>query len=164
MRAGLPRRALAANLVAALVALVVVTGCGVRPSDVISVGEPPKGSVAVTMTIVLYLVKDGRLSAVTRPSARPLFRTERLALLAAGPTAEERAFGLGTEVPPEADPFLVTAKARGRMVLTPSAPGGDLSPLAVRQIVCTAAALPDSPARIAVAGARTSVDPRDCPA
>ncbi|YCK37980.1 hypothetical protein ACNF49_29190 [Actinomadura sp. ATCC 39365] len=164
MRAGLPRRALAANLVAALVALVAVTGCGVRPSDVISVGEPPKGSVAVTTTIVLYLVQDGRLSAVRRPSARPLFLTERLALLAAGPTAEERASGFGTEVPPEADPFLVTAKAHGRMVLTPSAPGGDLSALAVQQIVCTAAALTDSPARITVAGARTNVDPRDCPA
>ncbi|MER6582981.1 hypothetical protein [Nonomuraea sp. NPDC001023] len=158
MRAALPRRALAACLVA------LVAGCGVRPSDAISAGEPPRGSVALTTTIVLYLVKDGRLSAVTRPSARPLFRTERLALLAAGPTAEERAFGLSTEVPPEAEPFVVTVKARGRMVLTPSAPGGDLSSLAVQQIVCTAAALPDSPARIAVAGARTGVDPRDCPA
>ncbi|MEV3987059.1 hypothetical protein [Nonomuraea sp. NPDC049758] len=158
MRAALPRRALAAGL------LALVAGCGVRPSDVIGVGEPPKGAVALTTTIILYLVKDGRLSAVTRPSARPLFRTERLALLAAGPTEKERALGLSTEVPPEADPFLVTVKARGRMVLTPSAPGGDLSPLAVQQIVCTAAALPDSPARISVAGARTSVDPRDCPA
>ncbi|MFI7422991.1 hypothetical protein [Nonomuraea sp. NPDC049684] len=160
MSAALPRRALAAGLAA----LVTVTGCGVRPSDVIAVGPPPVGSVALTTTIVLYLVKDGRLSAVTRPSARPLFRTERLALLAAGPTPEERALGLGTEVPPEADPFLVTDKARGRMTLTPSTPGGDLSPLAVQQIVCTAAALPGSPARIAVVGARTGVDPRDCPA
>ncbi|MFF0869740.1 hypothetical protein ACFYUV_48855 [Nonomuraea sp. NPDC003560] len=158
MRAALPRRALAAGL------LALVAGCGVRPSDVIAVGQPPKGTVALTTTIILYLVKDGRLSAVTRPSARPLFRTERLALLAAGPIEKERALGLSTEVPPEADPFLVTVKARDRMVLTPSAPGGDLSPLAVQQIVCTAAALPDSPARIAVAGARTSVDPRDCPA
>ncbi|MER6513869.1 hypothetical protein ABT158_44130 [Nonomuraea sp. NPDC001636] len=160
MRAALPRRALATGLAA----LVAVAGCGVRPSDVIAVGEPPKGPVALTTTIILYLVQDGRLSAVTRPSARPLFRTERLALLAAGPTEEERARGLSTEVPPEADPFLVTVKASGRMVLTASAPGGDLSPLAVQQIVCTAAALPGSPARISVAGARTSVDPRDCPA
>ncbi|MFI9597748.1 hypothetical protein [Nonomuraea sp. NPDC052265] len=159
MRAGLARRGLAAGLVA----VVAVTGCGVRPSEVISVGEPPRGSVAVTTTITLYLVKDGRLSAVTRPSARPMFRTERLALLAAGPTAEERARGLTTEVPPDAGPFSVTVKVRGRVALNPSVPGGDLSPLAVRQMVCTAAALPDSPARITVVGARTSVDPRDCP-
>ncbi|MEU5865541.1 hypothetical protein ABZ815_30530 [Nonomuraea sp. NPDC047529] len=159
MRAGPARRMLAAGLVT----LAAVAGCGVRPSDVISAGEPPKGTVAPTTTIVLYLVKDGRLSAVTRPSARPVFRTERLALLAAGPTPEERTLGLTTEVPPEAGPFSVTVRAGGRMVLTASVPGGALSTLAVRQVVCTAAALPESPARIALAGARASADPRDCP-
>ncbi|MEU9888738.1 hypothetical protein [Sphaerisporangium sp. NPDC051011] len=160
MRTGLARRGLAAGLVS----LVAVAGCGVRPSDAIRAGDPPSGAVAPTMTITLYLVKNGRLSAVTRPGGRPLFPADRLALLAAGPTPEEQAHGLTTDVPPEAGPFSVTAEAAGRLVVTLSTPAGDLSTLAVEQIVCTAAAtVPESLAQITVVGAGQSVSPRNCP-
>ncbi|GAA4591489.1 hypothetical protein GCM10023194_50880 [Planotetraspora phitsanulokensis] len=165
MRTGLARRVLAAGLIS----LVAVAGCGVRPSDAIPAGDPPSGAVAPTTTITLYLVKNGRLSAVTRPvpgaGGRPLFQADTLALLAAGPTAREQAHGLTTDVPPEAGPFSVTAKPAGHLVVTVSTPVGELSTLAVEQIVCTAAAAPapESPAQVTVVGAGQSVGPRNCP-
>ncbi|GAA0991259.1 hypothetical protein GCM10009555_078270 [Acrocarpospora macrocephala] len=162
MRTGLARHVLAAGLVS----LVAVAGCGVRPSGVIIGGDPPSGGVAPTTTITLYLVKNGRLSAVTRPGpgGRPLFNADTLALLAAGPTATEQADGLTTDVPPEAGPFSVTAEPAGHLVVTLSTPAGELSALAVEQIVCTAAATtPESPAQVTVVGAGQSVGPRNCP-
>ncbi|GGL49100.1 hypothetical protein [Planomonospora parontospora] len=157
MRTALPRRVLAAGLVA-----LAVAGCGVRPSDVIPAGDPPSGPVAPA-TITLYLVRNGRLDAVTRPGG-PLSRADTLALLAAGPAAGERARGLTTDVPPEAGPFSVTVERPGHVVVTPSAPAGELSALAVGQIVCTAAATaPEGPARITVVGTGRRADPRDCP-
>ncbi|WP_248963801.1 GerMN domain-containing protein [Sphaerisporangium perillae] len=162
MRTGLARRVLAAGLVS----LVTVAGCGVQPSDVIVAGDPPSGAVAPTTTITLYLVKNGRLNAVTRPGpgGRPLFKADTLALLAAGPTAREKAHGLTTDVPPEAGPFSVTAKPAGHLVVTLSTPAGELSTLAVEQIVCTAAATaPVNPAQVTVVGAGQSVGPQKCP-
>ncbi|MFC4061564.1 hypothetical protein ACFOWE_24965 [Planomonospora corallina] len=159
MRTGPARRLLAAGLVS----LVTATGCGVRPSDAIPAGDPPSGPVAPAATVTLYLVEDGRLDAVTRPGG-PLSRADTLTLLAAGPTAREQAHGLTTEVPPEAGPFSVTAGPAGHLVVTLSTPVGELSALAVEQIVCTAAATaPENPARVTVVGAGRSVGPRDCP-
>ncbi|MFS1304096.1 hypothetical protein [Streptosporangium longisporum] len=162
MRNGPARRVLAAGLVS----LALVTGCGVQPSDVIPVGGPPSGGVVPATTITLYLVKDGRLTAVTRPrpGGRPLFEADTLALLAAGPTAREQAHGLTSEVPPEAGPFSVTGRSAGHVVITLSTPAGELSAPAVDQIVCTAAATaPESPSRVTVVGAGQSVGPRSCP-
>jgi hypothetical protein len=166
VRTGLARRVLAAGLVS----LVAVAGCGVRPSGVITGAAPPSGAVeprpgvprGTTTTITLYLVTNGRLSAVTRPGG-PLSQADTLALLAAGPTAEEQAHGLTTDVPPDAGPFSVTAKPAGRLVVTLSTPASELSTLAVEQIVCTAAATaPDSPAQVTVVGAGRGVGPRNC--
>ncbi|MER5648708.1 hypothetical protein [Streptosporangium sp. NPDC002524] len=160
MRTGPACRALAAGLVS----LVAVTGCGVRPSDVILAGDPPSGRVAPPTTITLYLVRNDRLSAVTRPTDLPMLPAGTLALLADGPTAGERANGFGTDVPPEAGPFSVTAGPAGHVVVTLSIPAGELSALAVRQIVCTAAAtVPESRVQVTVVGAGQSVGPRTCP-
>ncbi|GII05837.1 hypothetical protein [Planobispora takensis] len=161
MRTGLTRRVLAAGLVS----LIAAAGCGVQPSDVITGGGPPSGAVAPAATITVYLVKKGRLRAVTRPGDRPLlFPADTLALLAAGPTPRERADGFTTDVPSGAGPFAVTVEPAGHVVVTPSAPAGGLSALALGQIVCTAAATaPRSLTRVTVVGARRDVDPRDCP-
>lgn len=152
-------------LAAGLVSLAAVTGCGVRPSDAIPAGDPPSGPVAPTTTITLYLVRDGRLSAVTRPGGgRILLQANTLGLLAAGPTARERASGFTTDVPPEAGPFAVTLLSGGHRSVTPSTPAGTLSALAVGQIVCTAAATtPEGPDRITVVGAERHPDLSDCP-
>jgi hypothetical protein len=159
VRTGLAHRRLAAGLVS----LVAVAGCGVRPSEVITGDAPPSGAVAPATTITLYLVKNGRLHAATRPGG-PLSQAGPLTLLAAGPTAREQAHGVTTEVPPEAAPFSVTAEPAGHLVVTLSTPVSELSALAVEQIVCTAAATaPGSPAQVTVVGAGQSVGPRNCP-
>lgn len=161
MRTGLTRRVLAAGLVS----LAAVAGCGVRPSDVIQAGDPPSGRVAPTTTITLYLVKNGRISAVARPGGRRMFLADTLTLLADGPTTREQAHGFTTDIPPEAGPFSVTADPAGHVAVTLSTPAGELSTLAVQQIVCTAAAAtaPEIPAQVTVVGAGQSVDPRNCP-
>ncbi|MFD0665848.1 hypothetical protein [Thermocatellispora tengchongensis] len=95
MRTGLARRVLAAGLVS----LIAVAGCGVRPTGVVPAGDPPSGPVELATTMTIYLVKNGRLSPVTRPGRR-LSQADILTLLAAGPTEREQAHGLTTDVPP----------------------------------------------------------------
>lgn len=163
MRTGPARRALAAGLVS----LAAVTGCGVQPSDAIPAGDPPSGPVAPTiaqaMKITLYLVKNGRLRAVTRTGLR-LPQADTLALLAVGPTPTERTHGFTTAVPPGAVPFSVAVGPAGRVAVNPSVPAGELSALAVAQIVCTVAAtMPEDPAQVTVVGAGRGAGPRDCP-
>jgi hypothetical protein len=160
VRTRLARRVLAAGLVS----LVALAGCGVQPSGVITGAAPPSGPAEPATTITLYLVSNGRLSAVTRPGG-PLSQADTLALLATGPTAREQTHGLTTDVPPDAGPFSVTAKPAGHLVVTLSTPAGELSTLAVEQIVCTAAATPpESTAQVTVVGAGQGVGPRSCPA
>ncbi|MGP3936987.1 hypothetical protein [Nonomuraea sp. KM88] len=159
MKAWLARRVLAAGLVS----FVALAGCGVQPSDAIPAGAPPSGPVAPTWKITLYLVKDGRLSTVTRRSARGPARTNALMLLAEGPTQSEQAEGITTDIPREAAPFSVAAKP-GHLVVTVATPADELPALAVDQIVCTAAALsPENPAQVTVLGAGQSIGPQECP-
>jgi len=151
------------GLVLLVVLLVALAGCGVRPSGVITGGDPPSGPVEQATTITLYLVKNDRLSSVLRPGG-PLSRADTLALLAAGPTPGERAQGFGTDVPPTAGPFSVTAKPSRQLVVTVAIPAPELSALAVDQIVCTAAATsPQSPAAVTVVAGGQALGPRTCP-
>ncbi|WP_243794363.1 hypothetical protein [Saccharopolyspora gloriosae] len=126
------------RVLSAAVALVLLAGCGVRSSGVIVGSSPPSGLAAPDEATTLYLLSEGRLVPVPRPGA-PLSRAEALALLAQGPTSEERARGLTTEVPPEAAPFSVTLEAAERVRVLPSPHSGELSATALDQITCTAA-------------------------
>jgi len=177
------RRARAAGALVTVVLALALAGCGVRPSAVITGGPGPSGRVvpegpdtpalvtpAATPPVrspvrspgTLYLVRDGGLVAVPRAGGR-LSPVDALALLADGPTAAERARGLTSDVPPGAAPFSVAVEP-GRLVVTASGPVGELSPVAVGQIVCTAAAAtPQRPGRLTVVGAGPDVAPRDCP-
>jgi hypothetical protein len=160
-------------LVAGLVSLVALSGCGVQPSGVITGAAPPSGRAApdgppgvpgLASTITLYLVSNGRLSPVRRPGG-PLSPADTLALLAASPTDEERAHGLTTAVPPEVAPFSVAAEPSGRIVVTLSTVAGELSTVAMAQIVCTAAvAAPAVPTQVTIMGAgQEGHGPRSCP-
>ncbi|GAA3161466.1 MULTISPECIES: hypothetical protein [Nonomuraea] len=150
------------RLATALV-LVAVAGCGVRPSDVIPVGPPPSGAVAPARATRLYLVKDDQLQAVTRSRGR-WHPADVLAVLADGPTAKEQAQGYTTDIPLDAAPFTVVSEPGGRLVVTRLGSSGELSELAVGQIVCTVAALlPGGDGEITVADAEPAVDPRTCP-
>jgi hypothetical protein len=144
-----------------LATLLALAGCGVQPSGAIPAGAPPSGPVALTSKITVYLVKEGRLSAVTR---RGPTLSKSLMVLAAGPTPSERAEGFTTEVPRDAAPFSVSNERADRLTVTVSTPAGELSRLAVDQIVCTAvAATPGRPSQVTIVGDGQSVGPRSCP-
>ncbi|MFD9738993.1 hypothetical protein [Umezawaea sp. NPDC059074] len=125
--------------------LLLLTSCGVRPSEVILGGPAP----TATTTATVYLLHGGELTPVVRPNPSS---TDVLALLAAGPTTAERERGFTTEVPPG-----TTFEASGSTVAV-SVDVTALSPAAVDQIACTAAA----PITL-VNGGHTSLGPRTCP-
>ncbi|GAA4856122.1 hypothetical protein [Saccharopolyspora cebuensis] len=143
--------------------LVLLAGCGVQPSGVIRGASPPSGPVEPSTATTLHFVSDGRLVAVRRPGP-PLARADVLALLAAGPTEQERARGLGSEVPPEAAPFSATPRSSGRMLVTTAVPTARLSGTAVEQIACTAAATdPGGTTRVELLGAGSARTTGHCP-
>lgn len=135
----------------AIVAVLLVVSCGVRPSGVIRGALAPTGTVAGAQ---IYLVRDARLTPVTRLGSLP---AEGLALLAAGPTRDEEANGITTELPPG-----LTLTALDGTV-TVSADVSQLSTLAVEQIVCTAT-VTGGFTPVTVAGGGRTRDPAKCPA
>lgn len=147
------RRTLRVLVPAALVSLAAA--CGVQPSAVITGASPPSGETERGSPTVVYL-SDGEQLVRTTRRVGPLSPVDTLALLADGPTDEERARGLTSEVPSDAAPFTVREDGDGRTVVTLSGSPGTLSPTAVDQIVCTVA---EPGALVSVAGA----EPRSCP-
>lgn len=113
--------------------LLALTACGVRPTAPIEGGPAP--TEEVTEGTVLYLLEGVTLTRVVRPPVQvPAMALE---LLAAGPTSEELAEGLTTEIPPYASPITVVPTADGFRVRISSALRY-LSPVAQSQLVCTA--------------------------
>lgn len=114
-----------------LLLLLTLTACGVRPS--VSIEGGPAPTEEITIGTVLYLVNGTTLTRVVRAQTR----TNALELLAAGPTREELAEGLRTEIPRSAAPITAVLSPAGITVRISSALK-DLSPLAQAQLVCTA--------------------------
>jgi hypothetical protein len=103
-----------------------VVGCGVQPT------EPITGTA--TTGAMLYLIQNGSLIAVLRPTRYQTRTGETLALLEDNPSAAERDLGITTEVPAGSGPFGVE-----RTTITLQVDPYSLSALAAAQIVCTAA-------------------------
>ncbi|WP_238013642.1 hypothetical protein KZZ52_54725 [Dactylosporangium sp. AC04546] len=117
----------------AVLAATLLTGCGVRPSGVITGGPAPRASGG---WVRLYFLKDGTLTPVLRradPGTRP---AQTLGLLLAGPAADERADGYTTDVPADLGPVGVQA---GELAATVTVAGDPvaLSATAAGQIACT---------------------------
>jgi hypothetical protein len=126
------------KLLSALVAVLLVAGCGVRASGTIPGGPAPKVSAA---GIALFFVSGGNVSLVMREWTAALASpTDAVSLLAAGPNPTERAAGLTTEVSQKITSVEVDlADSNTVAIRIPIAPG-DLSSLAVEQLACTAIA------------------------
>ncbi|WP_131732719.1 hypothetical protein [Actinomadura formosensis] len=137
------RRSRLRRAAAVATAVLATAGCGVRPTGIISAGDPPDAhGNAAAMTV--YLVQGGRLEAVTRPGlpGRPYLAIDQLSVT---PTSFERSSGLRTEVHPPARVEEAAAKPTVLIVHPAGPPSGRRqvwSRLAVAQITCTAAAIP----------------------
>ncbi|MFC7614438.1 hypothetical protein ACFQV2_13820 [Actinokineospora soli] len=153
------------RVLAVLASLLVLAGCGIQPSGVITGDAAPRGDVAPgnpagPMTILYLVSSEGGLSPV-RLTIKPLSPADTLALLAS-PAVEKRAPGLTTEVPTGAE-FVVSTDASGKTEVALSTSADQLSSTAVAQIVCTAAAaVPAVPTHVTVVGARYQ-GPWRCP-
>lgn len=117
-----------------LLCLVALTACGIRPTDPIPGLQAPTGPVENTSPSLYWVSQTGVLP-VPRPEGS-LSGFDVVALLAQGPTGDEQARGLATEVPFDAVPATVDRVANG-LDVTLSTDVSQLSAAAVQQIVCT---------------------------
>src|SRR4051794_15753467 len=95
--------------------------------------------VAAPIRLVVYFVREGAMGAAGRPvSATPAVGKAALDALLAGPTADEQAAGLSTEIPSGAALGGVTFVAGHATAKLTS----DLGPLATAQVVFTLTQFP----------------------
>ncbi|MFB8208352.1 hypothetical protein [Streptomyces sp. NPDC056010] len=141
---------------ALLPVLLLVTGCGIRATDVVEAGEPATVEVAPAdqLGTLLYFVSSSsasRLMPVVRNTRtvrvggggtwREAGATEQpdaLSLLFLGPTRTERDAGLRSELPTGRTRVAVELNADGVRV-TVDMPVIGLSQAARQQLICTAA-------------------------
>ncbi|MEU6357557.1 hypothetical protein ABZ896_51065 [Streptomyces sp. NPDC047072] len=131
--------------------LLALSGCGIPATGVVEAGAPASGITPVTP---VYLLLADRLVAVPRTTEFPGDVQAAVDLLLLGPTSEEVARGLSTEVrarptvapdpagaPRQPSPAAPTVSVRDD-ALTIELPSGTgpLSDVATRQVICTAAA------------------------
>lgn len=141
-----------------LVLLVVLAGCGIRPTDPIPGLEAPSGPVENTSP-ALYWVAEGKVVAVSRPQGS-VSGYDVVALLAQGPTNAEQGRGLSTEVPFDAAPATVDRVASG-LDVTLSTDVSLLSKTAVQQIVCTLLGI-QAVGAVSLRGGGHSLEPQKC--
>ncbi|MEV1330461.1 hypothetical protein AB0J20_12900 [Micromonospora costi] len=159
------RRAATRALLAGALALIALlaTGCGVRPSGVIT-GSPALRGPAIG--VGLYLVRDGEITLVVRPAKTSPSPDEVIGLLAAGPDGYERSLGFTSEVPADVAPASVGPIAdRAGVGVTLSGPVGTLSATAVDQIACTlaSAGIGDSSTPVTLHGTDGDRQSQVCP-
>jgi hypothetical protein len=144
------------------VALIAVlsAGCGVRPSGVITGGPAPSERVR---GVTLYFLADSSLTPVLRQTRQRLSATQTLALLQNGPTSDDRAANLTSEVPTGLDPVSVATDASGNVDVVVSADVATLSTAAVDQIVCTVRDALSTTAPVTLTSDAATQGPRTCP-
>jgi hypothetical protein len=148
---------------------VLIAGCGVRPSGVITGGPAPTGDAALGRPpgpaegAALYFRAGSSLIRVRRPARQHLVPTQVLAWLQAGPNRDERAANLTSEVPTGLDPVSVTTDASGRVDVLVSADVTMLSTTALDQIVCTVRDALSSTEPITLTSHASTRGPLTCP-
>lgn len=131
----------------ALLALVLVlSGCGVQPSD------PIGGSEATGALIYLIRTYDNTVAPILRPTKHQTSASAALTMLAESQV--EQSSGYRNEVPLEAERMTVNGSTVSVPIDVTS-----LSTLATLQIVCTAAV----PGPVTLVGGGQSRGPLTCP-
>jgi Sporulation and spore germination len=144
----------------AVLIAVLTAGCGVRPSGVITGGPAPTGRAEGA---TLYFLANSTLRKVRRSTPQHLSPTQALTLLEAGPTGDDWAKNLTSEVPAGLDPVTVTTDASGSVDVVVSIDVTTLSTTAVDQIVCTAQDALSTTAPVTLTSHAATRGPRVCP-
>ncbi|SDI11577.1 hypothetical protein SAMN05421505_13453 [Sinosporangium album] len=145
-------RALAALAVLA----VLAAGCGIRPTAPFEVGPRPDGLGSGPR---LFFVRGERLYSVTRDGLDDL--STRIGALVAGPTAEEKAEGLGSDLPEGLAVEAVTGYPRVTLTLSGAR---SISRLGLQQIACTAATSgTETPVEVRVTLSGQALGTHSCP-
>jgi hypothetical protein len=122
------------------VALLAAAGCGVRPTGVVYAGDGPVATASPSPGSMVFFLADGVPTAVER-TASPSDPQAVYDALLAGPTPEERARGLRTEL--VGVRRITVVDGGGRPVLLRTEPPiPKLSAGAYAQIYCTGMVLP----------------------
>jgi hypothetical protein len=154
-------------LITAVVTALVTAGCGVRPSGVITGGPAPTKQVVdgppPAWGAILYFVAGSALAPVVRPTRQRPSPAQALALLQDGPTGDERAVALTSEVPAGLAPAAVSTDPAGNVEVRVAADVTALSATAVDQIVCTVRDALPTTAAITVTSGGARRGPRSCP-
>ncbi|MEV0381132.1 hypothetical protein [Nonomuraea sp. NPDC050643] len=131
--------------VAAVLVAAALAGCGITDTDPLPAGRPVQGGLTEDSGRLLrvYFVTAQGTWPVSRPAPAGDRLQRAMDALLTGPTADERARGLVTRLPAAAEP--IRARSAGdRVELRVPWLVRDLPPVAVSQMVCTAAAATDS--------------------
>jgi hypothetical protein len=163
-----------------LLALVLpVTGCGIRATDVVEVGDASVVDVALggPEGTILYFVHSGELSPVARPfeivpeaqeakyepSDGRGGSDKALVMLLKGPDGSEQQAGLRTELPSGVDVVALDLSEGGVTVMM-KVPVTWFTALARQQLICTAAeaVAPGTVGPVTVRGSDGSFGPDVC--
>jgi hypothetical protein len=131
------------RVAAVLVAAATLAGCGITDTDARSAGQPVRGGLTKSgdRLLRLYFVTPQGTWPVSRPASDGDRLQQAMDALLDGPTAAEQARGLITRLPPTTRPVRAKTSGSGAELILPWLVR-DLSPMAVSQLVCTAAAAP----------------------
>ena len=124
-----------------VLAVLLLGGCGVRPTGVVYAGEAPTATATASPQAQVFLLAQKTLVPVPR-TVTPGDAQAVFDALLAGPTLEERRRGLGTALAGVQRIAVHEIDATALLVET-TPPAVKLPPLAFEQIYCTGMALPD---------------------
>ncbi|WP_406341720.1 hypothetical protein [Streptomyces sp. NBC_00648] len=150
-----------------LPAVLAPAGCGVRPSEVVEVGDPANVQTVPDSAhggVFVYLKgPDGALPVTRTTDEERVAQGGVLLMLFDGPTEADRAAGLTSDVPSYHGEVGVSTSGT-TMEITLTRPVRDFSAVARQQLVCTAAhSMEDSSAiTVVLRGSDTSLDPEPC--
>ena len=128
---------------AAVLALPLLAGCGVRPTGVVYAGDPPIATASPSSRAQVFLLQDG----VPVPVERTVGTSDPQGVFDAllnGPNASERQKGLYTDLLEVRQIVVQRIGVHTLFVDTVPSPA-KMSPAGYAQIYCTGAALPDRP-------------------
>ncbi|MFE3762441.1 hypothetical protein ACFXPI_11830 [Streptomyces sp. NPDC059104] len=161
-------RRTAAAVAAALLGPALVTGCGIKPTEVVESGAAARVPVAAPSRapIVYFVTGGGHLVPSPYPEYADNSPQGSLQLLLRGPGGVEQEAGLGTRLPPldagMAGGVRAFFSSEFRLEVRVPFPVAALDPLGIKQIVCTAVSTAGPTVQVVVRGPDTELEPTRC--